>query len=376
MCSKVLKVSSQYHTTPLTVKEPSRHAPSPDLNQVDCPDTITVSDAQLQSSTMALTVRQKTAPLNNRAKNFKHVTNLTVPDAVQSPGPELDLRYPNLAAVQTALANIASEWMPPQRDRTVPTNEEERQAWVIRVKAAFRNSENMHGKRGFKAWLEKADINEVYSEEAIEYISHHIIVSQSELYDAEHSNTLIIQDIATKLHINGPSSLHIWKPETLADIKKTSYYTFEHRMENVLKLISYWKTRCEDMMQNNGFEEIVAMPFKKMVDAVNNADMNKSRQNILEMGRKVASPQAKSSDVGSAGVTETQNEVTVQPPIESIFKEEWRQTKKHTVNTKIGSGRSGDQSPTSRSNEPTTPQGEVVATPARGKKVIAILSVP
>src|SRR5690242_21720245 len=104
--------------------------------------------------------------------------------------------------------------------------------------------------------------------------------------------------------------------------------------------------------------------------------MNKSRQNILEMGRKVASPQAKSSDVGSAGVTETQNEVTVQPPIESIFKEEWRQTKKHTVNTKIGSGRSGDQSPTSRSNEPTTPQGEVVATPARGKKVIAILSVP
>lgn len=266
---------------------------------------------------MAFTTRKRTAPLNNRAKNFEHVTKLTVPDAVRSPGPELTLRYPNLAAVQTALANIVSDWMPPQPDRTLPTNEEERQAWVVRVKAAFQNSENMHGKRGFKPWLEKADINEVYSEEAIEYISHHIVVSKSELYSAEHSSTLTFQDIAVKLHIDGPSSLHIWKPETLADIKKTSYYTFEHRMENVLKLISYWKTRCEDMMQNNGFEEIVAMPFKKMVDAVNNADMNKSRQNILEMGRKVASPQA---DAGSAGATEIQNEVTVQPPIESMLK--------------------------------------------------------
>lgn len=71
----------------------------------------------------------------------------------------------------------------------------------------------------------------------------------------------------------------------LAEIKKTSQYTFAKRMEHVLKLICFWKTRCEDMMQANGFEEIVGMPFKKMIDAVANADMNRLRQVTIEKGR-------------------------------------------------------------------------------------------
>ena len=72
------------------------------------------------------------------------------------------------------------------------------------------------------------------------------------------------------------------------DIRDTSEYTFQVRLNYLIKLICFWKSRCEDFKIGNRMQECVALPHKKMLAALSNKKMNANRQAWLDEGRAVS----------------------------------------------------------------------------------------
>lgn len=58
---------------------------------------------------------------NKAARNREFVANLVIPASARSIDPEHTLTYSDLAAVEHALAQAASDWAPPSSDPSIPT---------------------------------------------------------------------------------------------------------------------------------------------------------------------------------------------------------------------------------------------------------------
>jgi hypothetical protein len=58
---------------------------------------------------------------NKAARNREFVANLVVPASARPTDPEHTLTYSDLAAVEHALAQAASDWAPPSSDPSIPT---------------------------------------------------------------------------------------------------------------------------------------------------------------------------------------------------------------------------------------------------------------
>lgn len=91
----------------------------------------------------------------------------------------------------------------------------------------------------------------------------------------------------------------------LKDIKKARTWTFAQRMEYVIKLVCFWKSRCEAFLVGTGIEECVAKPYQKVTDAVQMAPENRKCQDRLEKGKAKENAETKtvSSSKGQGAAT-------------------------------------------------------------------------
>jgi hypothetical protein len=126
------------------------------------------------------------------------------------------------------------------------------------------------------------------------------------------------QYIAERLHTEGPSFLSIHDPNMQREIRQDSMLTFEERMQYLIKLLCFYKSKCEDFMKGTQAEEIVACPKQKLQSCRVNLMQNKGRAVVIRKGREAkraaeaaeaeqddmdALPQSTHVDGGDAQVT-------------------------------------------------------------------------
>mgnify|MGYP003624105396 CR=1 FL=1 len=126
------------------------------------------------------------------------------------------------------------------------------------------------------------------------------------------------QHIAERLHTEGPSFLSIHDPNMQREIRQDSMLTFEERMQYLIKLLCFYKSKCEDFMKGTQAEEIVACPKQKLQSCRVNLMQNKGRAVFIRKGREAkraaeaaeaeqddidALPQSNHVDGGDAQVT-------------------------------------------------------------------------
>ncbi|KAJ4318687.1 hypothetical protein N0V94_004304 [Neodidymelliopsis sp. IMI 364377] len=208
---------------------------------------------------------------NNEARPTKskrqRVEDMVVPDSAWPENSSRKLKFRTREAVQNARSLSSDMWKPPTPDATIPTTDKERCEWVLRLVLAFENTDDIQGKKNFvDRWN---NLGQNYTADAIEKLCWDLL------------------DVAEVLHTSGITSLCIFDPLALGSIAKTRSWTFEVRIQHLIKLLCFWKGRCAQLMKASGLEECVAMPLEKMEAALENAPNNKLRQGLLVAGRQV-----------------------------------------------------------------------------------------
>jgi hypothetical protein len=90
-----------------------------------------------------------------------------------------------------------------------------------------------------------------------------------------------------RLHTRGISSLSICDPTVLAEAALTHNWTFERRIEHLINLLCYWKTKCLALIKGNGLAEFVATPLSHMEGSLTNFEYNNKHQEVIEPDRTV-----------------------------------------------------------------------------------------
>jgi hypothetical protein len=70
------------------------------------------------------------------------------------------------------------------------------------------------------------------------------------------------------------------------EIRQDSTLTFEERMQYLIKLLCFYKSKCEDFMKGTQAEEIVACPKQKLQSCRVNLMQNKGRAVVIRKGRE------------------------------------------------------------------------------------------
>jgi hypothetical protein len=174
---------------------------------------------------------------------------------------------PRTARSELIKKGPARDWCPTQLDATIPTIDIQRQEWVLKLVNAINNTTNVYDKRSnaFKKHWEAP----YYSAADKEMVAWDIL------------------DLVEPLHRTGPTVLTSFDKNFWAKANVTRDWTFEHRMNKIVELLTCSKARCEKMLANKGFQVVVANSEILLTTTAGNSVHNGKRQITLEKGRAV-----------------------------------------------------------------------------------------
>ncbi|CAG5161406.1 uncharacterized protein ALTATR162_LOCUS6022 [Alternaria atra] len=183
------------------------------------------------------------------------------------------LAFQNLAEAKKAMLfrHLDKEWFAPISDDTIPTNDEERAAYVVELLEAMKDTSTCSDRRETPAFVNR------WTRDAVN--APH----------PEHMEKVCWQlvDVSEHLHINGPVSLPIYDKQALATARKSRFLTFAQRMDQLCALLRLSKSRCFSLLKGENLETTVAAPAQRYSGTIVNCAQNDKRQEFIEEGRSV-----------------------------------------------------------------------------------------
>ncbi|KAF2711902.1 hypothetical protein K504DRAFT_338168, partial [Pleomassaria siparia CBS 279.74] len=161
--------------------------------------------------------------------------------------------------------------MPPAGDATIPTTQQDRGSWVLRLKVAMLNTDNVTDSKTGQVYLNRsADPSRpFYKINEMEKVCWEMLT------------------VATTIHTYGPVAIAFPCHDKMLQKKfeATQYYTFETRMNCMIELMACNKARCDKLMAGSILAELVAIPGEKSRSSKGNAGQNRKKQKTMEAGR-------------------------------------------------------------------------------------------
>jgi hypothetical protein len=198
----------------------------------------------------------------------------SAPPAATTPSaPIAGLQFANQSQARKAFAQreVAHDWQSPCNDSTIPTNQADREKYVVELMAAFVDISCCHDSNTVESfqerWVGIAEGRSPYTREQMETVCWMII------------------DIALALHERGPVVLHVFDDSKLRNAHKSRNLTFAKRIECICDLMRLSKWRCEVLLNCDDLDMVVAAPVQMIGMAKTNKKSNFKRQACLAAGR-------------------------------------------------------------------------------------------
>ncbi|KAF1930487.1 uncharacterized protein M421DRAFT_412733 [Didymella exigua CBS 183.55] len=186
----------------------------------------------------------------------------------------VQLSYASLEDAESGAASLHYQhaWYP---QSTVPETQEECTFWVSHLMAAILDTSSClenRTKGSFpKRWAPSSSgqRNSYYQLEAMELTCWKLF------------------DCAVNLHRHGTAALAVHDDGALQDVTQLNQQlSFSQRVCAICDLLRSSKTRCDKLMKGEFLAMTVACPKGKLKDVETNGKNNKTRQELLEMGRE------------------------------------------------------------------------------------------
>ncbi|KAH7092382.1 hypothetical protein FB567DRAFT_614322 [Paraphoma chrysanthemicola] len=199
---------------------------------------------------------------------------------VQNASQQTNLTFNSFAQARTFWSGVAvaHDWVPLVVDPTIPSNMDEQRVYVRRMLDAFLNVADTYDAKNWnspftKRWAPRGNVrNDFYSVNAIETICWEIL------------------DVAERLHISGPATLHIYDPESLEKVKQTRKYSFDQRITIICYALRQSKVCCDGLMKGEGEKVLVGCPqWKRKLQGVTDRRKRKPQdaEKNAEIGQEV-----------------------------------------------------------------------------------------
>lgn len=228
----------------------------------------------LQSPYSVLTTMMSNGKYNQIRPQYDHSQNIASSCAVQKKGESRTQQANGLlfTSLEEAVAAIPlPTWQCPANDNTIPSTDEARQEWVTKLLNAMNNVKDVNDKQGLvfkKHWFDSSrGTSDFYS----------VIDKEIICWD--------ILDLAERLHRQGPHVLNSFDPTFWVQAAKTRGWTFQKRIQSIVDLLMYSKSRCEKLLGGAGLQPVVTNPIGLKSATKGNLKQNRKRQALLEAGR-------------------------------------------------------------------------------------------
>lgn len=176
------------------------------------------------------------------------------------------------ASLDEAMAAMPSpDWSPPINDDTLPTSDAHRQEWVQKLLDAVNNVKNTQGNKG-------KDFKKRWTDPVKGPSNYYLFLDKLIL-------CWNIEDLVERLHRVGPSALHSFDDNFWESAGRTRSWTFQHRMNRIIELLTVSKTRCDSLLGGSSLQNIVANPGERAVATRTQARQNAKRGKTLKAGR-------------------------------------------------------------------------------------------
>jgi hypothetical protein len=202
----------------------------------------------------------------HQSQNFNHPLShqLDLTQASQN-----NLHFSSLS--QAIAAMPFRDYWRPVTDHTIPTNDLQRQQWVLLLLQAINNTTNVCDAQGLvfqNRWYKPG-------------------VGPSTFYSAESKEILAwdILALVEALHREGGSVLVAFNQQFWTQAKKERHWTFSERMQKITELLAISKARCDKLLAGAGLQSVVSRPEDLIKTTRSNGVQNGKRQRILEAGR-------------------------------------------------------------------------------------------
>jgi hypothetical protein len=229
-------------------------------------DVSTQEGALHRQDSLEVFNRQLPVPPNHQSQGFNYElsqqADLTQP--LQN-----NLHFSSLS--QAIAAMPYRDYWRPVTDHTIPTNDLQRQQWVLQLLRAINNTTNVCDAQGLvfqNRWYKPG-------------------VGPSTFYSAESKEILAwdILALVEALHREGGSALVAFNQQFWTQAKKEKHWTFSERMQRITELLAISKARCDKLLAGAGLQSVVSRPEDLIKTTRSNGVQNGKRQRILEVGR-------------------------------------------------------------------------------------------
>jgi hypothetical protein len=172
---------------------------------------------------------------------------------------------------QAIAAMPIRDYWRPATDHTIPTNDLQRQQWVLQLLRAINNTTNVCDAQGLvfqNRWYKPGvGLSTFYSAESKEILAWDILA------------------LVEALHRKGGSALVAFNQQFWTQAKKEKHWTFSERMQKITELLAISKARCDKLLAGAGLQSVVSRPEDLIKTTKSNGVQNGKRQRILEVGR-------------------------------------------------------------------------------------------
>lgn len=208
------------------------------------------------------------------AQHFDQPSVIASPTTHQGPQSYAHPAHPSdmYASLDEAMAAMPSpDWSPPINDDTLPTSDAHRQQWVQKLLDAVNNVKNTQGNKG-------KDFKKRWTDPVKGPSNYYLFLDKLIL-------CWNIEDLVERLHRVGPSALHSFDDNFWESAGRTRSWTFQHRMNRIIELLTVSKTRCDSLLGGSSLQNIVANPGERAVATRTQARQNAKRGKTLKAGR-------------------------------------------------------------------------------------------
>ncbi|OAL57327.1 hypothetical protein IQ07DRAFT_675360 [Pyrenochaeta sp. DS3sAY3a] len=202
--------------------------------------------------------------------------DLSLPDTADAAVSAQRLQFHSLSEARANIPSHDNTERPPAVDDTIPTTDKERETWVRRLVTAIKNRENVLDKR-------KNDLKRYNAAGTTEDRGDGYYYSAADI----ETKCWELVDAVERFHQDGLSCVRTYDREALKAIKKEISCTFKDRMENLILLLWFFKSKCDTVMGTTTLEDIVAQPSNKLALTLSNRFYNDSRtwkRDLLQVG--------------------------------------------------------------------------------------------
>jgi hypothetical protein len=183
------------------------------------------------------------------------------------------LLFANYDQAQQAFSqrHVPHNWQPPRSDGSIPTNQTDREKYIVQLMAAF------------------LDISKCSDSDTVKTYQQHWTGTTQDHTDTGYQDLETacwkILEVAEALHRVGPRCLHIFDKHKFRLAYKSRSMRFSQRIQALCDLLRLSKARCSRLLDFDELENTVAAPQYIHRLCEGNKHDNRKRQEILIEGR-------------------------------------------------------------------------------------------